>query len=173
MGAILWAGLTITLHSRVKKLALRFLRLESKAFTLYRIEQPRFILHIATDRSTMPLAVRYVEPQRFTSMPLLEVATSNHLRALNVQNLTGVMRQLSSLAKHAESIMGDIADVLYSYNQRSVALEERTRRLKDEILPSLDPEEDCEEMFSLWMCCLLSLDSRVEVLYCLYESTCV
>lgn len=90
----------------------------------------------------MPLAVRYVEPQKTTSMPLLEVVNSNHLHAVNVHAMTTVIRQLGSLAKHAESIMGDIADELSGCHQRATALEERTRRLREEVLPSLDPEQE-------------------------------
>ncbi len=94
----------------------------------------------------MPLAVRCVEPQRTTSMPLLEVVKENRLHAVNVHNLTNVIRQLSSLATHAESVMGDIVDELAVCHQRATVLEERTRRLKDEVLPYLDPEQEGEKM---------------------------
>ena len=97
----------------------------------------------------MPLAVRYVEPRTATKMPLLEASRTNHLQAVNVQSLTRVMRQLSSLAKHAESIMGDIADQLAGYHQRTTVLEARTRKLRDEVLPALDPEQEGEKLFSL------------------------
>ena len=93
----------------------------------------------------MPLAVRYVEPQDMCQMPLLEAVSADHLRALGVQSLTSVIRQLGSLAKHAESIMGDIVEVVCSYQARTMALEERTRKLKHEILPTLDPDREGEK----------------------------
>ena len=93
----------------------------------------------------MPLAVRYVEPLKPSSMPLLDAVQSNHLQALIVQNLTGVIRQLASLAKHAEDIMGNIADVLGSFHGRTVVLEERTKRLREEILPRLDADREGEK----------------------------
>lgn len=94
----------------------------------------------------MPLAVRYVEPHNPSTMPLLDAVQSNHLQALSEQNLTGVIRQLGSLAKHAEDILGEIADMLGSIHRRTVVLEERTRRLSEETLPRLDPDQEGEEM---------------------------
>ena len=40
--------------------------------------------------------------------------------------------------------MGDIADLLGSYHARTCVLEERTRRLREEVLPSLDSEQEGE-----------------------------
>lgn len=94
----------------------------------------------------MPLAVRYVEPHNPSAMPLLDAVQSNHLQALSEQNLTGVIRQLGSLAKHAEDILGEIADTLGSIHRRAVVLEERARRLKEDTLPRLDPDQEGEKM---------------------------
>jgi len=93
----------------------------------------------------MPLAVRYVEPLIPSGMPLLDAVQSNHLQALSVQSLTGVIKQLASLAKHAEDIMGNIADMLGSFHGRTVVLEERTRRLREEVLPRLDVDQEGEK----------------------------
>ena len=41
--------------------------------------------------------------------------------------------------------MGDIADMLASYYVRTVALEERSRRLMAEVLPALDPDQEGEK----------------------------
>ena len=68
------------------------------------------------------------------------------LQALNSHSISGVIRQLSSLARHAESIMGDIADILASYYVRTATLEERSKRLMAEILPALDPDQEGEKM---------------------------
>lgn len=90
----------------------------------------------------MPLIVRYVEPEELHKTPLLQgvLPRENEFERMAVASLTTVIRQLSSLAKHAESIMGDIADVLLVYHDRSRALEERVRRLKVDIIPSLSDE---------------------------------
>ena len=95
----------------------------------------------------MPLAVRYVQPQKVCNVPLVDPASgANSLQALNLQSVSGVIRQLSSLARHAESIMGDIADILASYYVRTVTLEERSKRLMAEILPALDPDREGENI---------------------------
>lgn len=117
----------------------------------------------------MPLPVRYIDSREYSqdgtvlqstdnsdgenylprpsiSFPILEVATSSQkLQALGLHNLTNVIRQLGSLAKHAESVMGDIADILVSYQRRTVDLEERTKRLSEDVLSSLDVDREGEQ----------------------------
>ena len=90
----------------------------------------------------MPLIARYVEPEELHKTPLLQgvLPRKNELERMAVASLATVIRQLSSLAKHAESIMGDIADVLVVCHHRSQALEERVHRLKVDIIPSLSDE---------------------------------
>lgn len=93
----------------------------------------------------MPLTVRYVEPRSVHSMPLLEaVGGRAPLQALGVQNLSSAIRQLSSVARHAEGIMGDIADTLASFHHRTVTLEARMEALRLHI-SSLDPERAGEK----------------------------
>lgn len=94
----------------------------------------------------MPLVVRYVESLQADQLPLIEAVSENRLQALGVQKLAEAIRQLGSLAKHAESIMGGIADLLVSYHERATVLEERTRRLREEVLPSLDPDREGEKI---------------------------
>ena len=117
----------------------------------------------------MPLPVRYIDSREYSqdetvlqsgdnsdrenylrqppiSFPILEVATpSQKLQAVGLHNLTNVIRQLGSLAKHAESVMGDIADILVSYQRRTVDLEERTKRLSEDVLSSLDANREGEQ----------------------------
>ena len=135
----------------------------------------------------MPLPIRYVESEvdtkktasasvdqendtaaaegdslpKAASLPILDavVVPSNRLQALGVHNISTVIRQLGSIAKHAENIMGDIADVLISYHQRTLQLEERTRRLREEVLPGLDPEREGT-----------GLNTCVVCLFCYYEA---
>ena len=95
--------------------------------------------------AAMPLTVRYIEPRGVRSMPLLEEAGNlAPLQALGVQNLVSAIQQLSSLASHAEGIMGDIVDTLASYHRRGVALEARITILREEVIPKLDPEKEGE-----------------------------
>ena len=88
----------------------------------------------------MPLAVRYVEPKGICKASLVADRRNVEFNTIAVLNMSGLIRQLASLAKHAESVMGDIADVLLSYRQRAESLEGRTRSLMERVLPSLDPE---------------------------------
>ncbi len=77
-------------------------------------------------------------------MPILESVSTNPLQALMVHRLASTIRQLSSLSQHAEGVMGAIADGLASCHSRSTQLEARMRRLKEEVLPSLDPDLEGE-----------------------------
>lgn len=93
----------------------------------------------------MPLAVRYVEPRSVCSNPLLsEEATraGDALQAVAVRSMAGLIRQLGSLARHAESVMGELAENLASCHARTVELEKRTRILVVDILPNLDPDRE-------------------------------
>ena len=113
----------------------------------------------------MPLPVRYIDSREYPRdgavlnannsdepnesprppilFPILEIASSSQkLQALGLHNVTNVIRQLGSLAKHAESVMGDIADILVSYQWRTVHLEERTKRLSGDVLSSLDADRE-------------------------------
>lgn len=92
----------------------------------------------------MPLAVRYVEPKHLCKRPLPE-GTKNELNAVAVLSLAGAIRQISSLAKHAESLMGEICDTLSDYNRRSLALQERVTRLKRRITRfDYDAQKECK-----------------------------
>ena len=93
----------------------------------------------------MPIATRYVEPRSVCADPLLtEEATraGDALQAVAVRSMAGLIRQLGSLARHAESVMGELAESLASCHARTVNLEKRTRALKVEVLPSLDPDRE-------------------------------
>ena len=89
----------------------------------------------------MPLGVRYVQPKQLCKTPLPGGA-KNELHAVAVFSLAGTIRQISSLAQHAESIIGDLADTLAGYQKRTEALGERVRKLRDEVLPSLSLDEE-------------------------------
>lgn len=84
-----------------------------------------------------------------SSLQILESVSSNKMRALTVHNLACLIRQLGSIAEHAENIMGTIAEGLATCYVRTTQLEARTKRLSEEILPSLDPELEGENLFLL------------------------
>ena len=93
----------------------------------------------------MPLVVRYVEPRSVCASPLLnEEATrsGDALQAVAVRAMAGVIRQLSSLARHAEGVMGELADSLANCHSRTLELERRTRILRADVLPNLDPDRE-------------------------------
>ncbi|KAL5457418.1 hypothetical protein EMCRGX_G034671 [Ephydatia muelleri] len=111
----------------------------------------------------MPLIVRYVEPEELHRTPLLQGVQprENELERMCVASLTTLIRQLSSLAKHAESIMGDVADALAVYHARSRALEERVRRLKVDVIPSLS-DEVLSELKILPSDCHFQSDKKID-----------
>ena len=109
----------------------------------------------------MPLPVRYIDSSEYlddrassslhrdidsrkeTEFSILKQASSSlKLQALSVHNIVEVIRLLGSLAKHAESIMGDIADALVSCQHRTEHLHERTQRLSEAVLTSLDADRE-------------------------------
>lgn len=77
--------------------------------------------------------------------PLLteeEARAGDALQAVAVRSMAGVIRQLSSLARHAESIMGELAENLADCHTRTVELEKRTQSLIVNVLPGLDPDRE-------------------------------
>jgi hypothetical protein len=88
----------------------------------------------------MPLAVRYVEPKHLCRRPLPN-GVKNELQAVAVLSLAGAMRQISSLAKQAESLMGDLCDTLADYNRRALYLDDRIKQLKRKV-KKINPIEE-------------------------------
>lgn len=83
----------------------------------------------------MPLVKRTVEPIYIGRAPL-EKSVKNELEGVVVNSLAGVIKQLSSLSKHAENLFGDLiseANNLYTrsatLNQRVQVLYEKTSQL--------------------------------------------
>lgn len=99
-------------------------------------------------QSQQDLPEEYKEFDKMLSVsscvPILESVSMNPLQALMVHRLSSCIRELGSLAQHAEGIIGAIADDLADCHARSTRLEERARRLREEVLPSLDPEQEGE-----------------------------
>lgn len=76
----------------------------------------------------MPLIKRLVEPTEL-SRGKLEDGLRNELEAVSVKTLCGVMRQLSSLSKHAEDMFGELCNEATNIFQRTNSLHERIQNL--------------------------------------------
>ena len=96
----------------------------------------------------MPLTVRQVQPKHLYRQPLPD-GVKNELHAVAVLSLAGAIRQISNLAKHAESVMGELCDTMSDINSRTVALDSRIVRLKN-IIPTLNVDEEGNFIF---FCC--------------------
>lgn len=92
----------------------------------------------------MPLAVRYVEPKHLYRQPLPR-GVKNELQAVAALSLCGAIRQLGSLAKHAESLIGDLCEIMKDCTERGKLLEERVENLKRKVIPELDLESEGEK----------------------------
>ena len=85
----------------------------------------------------MPLVQRAIEPY-FTSRHQLDKSVKNELEGVVANTLGELIRQLSSLSKHAENLFGELfkeADGMY---QRSNRLNHRVEALVD-VVTKLDP----------------------------------
>ena len=89
----------------------------------------------------MPLAVRYVEPKN-VHRKQLPGGVKNELQAVVALSLAGTIRQISSIALQAESVLGELCDMLEDYHHRTEALEGRVNRLRTDVLPNLGARDD-------------------------------
>lgn len=78
----------------------------------------------------MPLVKRAVEPV-FISRTTLDKQVKNELEGVIVNSLAGVIKQLSSISKHAENLFADLFNEANVIFQRSTALNERVKNLFD------------------------------------------
>lgn len=76
----------------------------------------------------MPLVKRTVEPIYVGRAPL-DKQVKNELEGVVVNSLAGVIKQLSSISKHAENLFGDLMYEANSIYQRSTALNKRVEVL--------------------------------------------
>lgn len=72
----------------------------------------------------MPLVKRKVEPI-YIGRTELDKRVKNELEAVFVNSLAGVIKQLSSISKHAENLFGDLANEANTIFQRTTALNQR------------------------------------------------
>lgn len=80
-----------------------------------------------------------------SGLQILESVCDNKARALSVHNIATLIRQLGSVAEHAESVMGTLAEGLATCHSRTVLLGSRLTRLAKEVLPYLDPDMEGEK----------------------------
>lgn len=76
----------------------------------------------------MPLVKRTVEPIYIGRAPL-DKSVKNELEGVVVNSLAGVIKQLSSLSKHAENLFGDLVSEANNLFTRSATLNLRVQVL--------------------------------------------
>ena len=76
----------------------------------------------------MPLVKRTVEPIYIGRAPL-DKQVKNELEGVVVNSLAGVIKQLSSISKHAENLFGDLISEASAIFERSTALNKRVEVL--------------------------------------------
>ena len=76
----------------------------------------------------MPLVKRTVEPIYIGRAPL-DKSVKNELEGVVVNSLAGVIKQLSSLSKHAENLFGDLISEASNLYHRSTTLNQRVQIL--------------------------------------------
>lgn len=80
----------------------------------------------------MPLVKRAVAPV-YISRAQLEKSVKNELEGVVVNTLAGVIKQLSSLSKHAENLFGELFNEASNLYTRSSNLNNRVAGLSDGI----------------------------------------
>ena len=85
----------------------------------------------------MPLVKRTVEPY-YASRCHVPERTENELECIVSHTLANVIRQLSSLSKHAENLFAEIFNEANSYLNRTTALQDRVQQLAVRVT-QLDP----------------------------------
>jgi len=78
----------------------------------------------------MPLVKRAVEPV-YIARTTLDKQVKNELEGVVVNSLAGVIKQLSSISKHAENLFGELFNEANAMYQRSAALNVRVQNLFD------------------------------------------
>lgn len=76
----------------------------------------------------MPLVKRLIKPV-YIGRTMLHKQVKNELEGVTINSLAGVIKQLSSISKHAEDLFGDLVNEAGSIYQRSTALGQRVQTL--------------------------------------------
>ena len=76
----------------------------------------------------MPLVKRLIEPV-YIGRGALDKQVKNELEGVTINSLAGVIKQLSSISKHAEDLFGELINEAGAIYQRSAALGQRVQTL--------------------------------------------
>jgi len=93
----------------------------------------------------MPLIKRSVEPRSVCRGPAISggvTLVQDELEFVSTSTLANVMRQLSSLSVHVDDMFGELNRESVAISRRTVALTERTERLRLKIIqlnPTVEP----------------------------------
>ena len=94
----------------------------------------------------MPLVKRAIEPV-FISRATLDKQVKNELEGVVVNSLAGVIKQLSSISKHAENLFGELFNEAQAIFQRTAALSERVQQIHNRTtLLDSSGKDDCESV---------------------------
>lgn len=95
----------------------------------------------------MPLIKRSIDPIEL-SRGKLEDGLKSELEAVSVKTLCGIMRQLSSISKHAEDLFGELCAETNNIFQRTNSLHERIQNLSMKVtkLDSNVEESKCPRL---------------------------
>lgn len=81
----------------------------------------------------MPLVKRAVEPV-FISRTTLDKNVKNELEGVVVNSLAGVIKQLSSISKHAENLFGELFNDANAIYERTFQLSQRVVMVHQQVL---------------------------------------
>ncbi len=100
----------------------------------------------------MPLVKRAVEPV-FISRSVLDKGIKNELEGVVVNSLAGVIKQLSSISKHAENLFGELFNDANAIYERTAMLSQRVVVIHQQVT-GLDAamKEDGKSGISLPLC---------------------
>jgi len=97
----------------------------------------------------MPLIKRSVEPRNVSRGPSIAsgvTSVQDELEFVSTSTLANVMRQLSSLSVRVDDMFGELNRESVAISRRTIALTERTERLRMKIVqlnPTVEPGHYC------------------------------
>jgi len=106
---------------------------------------------VDNDCIQMPLIKRSVEPRNVSRGPGITnsvTSVQDELQFVSVSTLANVMRQLSSLSLRVDDMFGELNRESVAISRRTIALTERTDRLRMKIM-QLNPTVEPGHYFSL------------------------
>ena len=96
----------------------------------------------------MPLLQRQIQP-RYLGRQQLDESVRTDLQATFVNSLSGVMRQLGSLSKHAEDLLSQVVGEIQKVKRKADSLNSRIERAAQRVLQLNPLEEQGETWWQL------------------------